>query len=518
MATLPERWKLGLGRFSIEHLWCLTALVGIFVFVNTHPIRPHDFWWHMQVGREIMATGQIPTTDTFSFTVPGKPYHSYAMFWLMESALYILYSIGGPALVIFVQGLVITAAYSLLLWLCWQLAHSGRVATLCTLFAAALGINDWNVRPQTIAFLLGVLILWAIYKYRSTLHWRWLAAIPASMLVWANSHPTFFIGLAVVGLWLADESWQVLHAWLSGHGQASIKRLLSPGLMLVASALTCLANPQGLGIITYLDSMSQNSVIQNLVLEWTPPSFNSLDGSLFLIGLLLSATVLTLSARRPTLPQLLTFLAFAILGLKTSRGIVWFGIVMAPVLADHLPSLAEQGRQLLGQTGRPKDQKELPKSAQLTINYLFAGLILIGALVSLPWFKNRLPLPAAKAGLISEETPIEATDLLLREHLPGPLFHAQAFGSYLIWAAQPTYPVFVDPRIELYPSNIWLDYLAISAAQCGWEQRLDQYGINTLMLSPLEQPALVTAASTSPDWRLVYQDSSAVLFVRQTRR
>jgi hypothetical protein len=119
---------------------------------------------------------------------------------------------------------------------------------------------------------------------------------------------------------------------------------------------------------------------------------------------------------------------------------------------------------------------------------------------------------------VSAETPIEATRFLLRESLPGSIFNDQAFGSYLIWAAQPPsgYPVFVDTRIELYPARIWQDYLDISAARCGWEEKLAAYGVNTLMLSPEAQPALIDAARRSASWRIVYEDRSAVILVRNT--
>jgi hypothetical protein len=104
----PARWPV-----SVVHLWPLTVLLGIFAFLNTHPIRPHDFWWHMAVGREILATGHIPTVDTFSFTAAGTPYPSYAAFWLPEVVLYGLYTLGGPALVVFVHSLTVTTAYGL---------------------------------------------------------------------------------------------------------------------------------------------------------------------------------------------------------------------------------------------------------------------------------------------------------------------------------------------------------------------------------------------------------------------
>jgi hypothetical protein len=74
--------------------------------------------------------------------------------------------------------------------------------------------------------------------------------------------------------------------------------------------------------------------------------------------------------------------------------------------------------------------------------------------------------------------------------------------------------VFVDSRIELYPRQVWHDYLRISNAQCGWEKRLERYGINTLMLSRIKQAALIDTALASAAWREIYQDPYAVIFVR----
>ncbi len=155
-------------RLTLEHLWPLTVLVGVFSFTSTHPIRPQDFWWHIAIGRSILQTGAIPTVDTYSFTALGQPYASYQMFWLPETALYGLYTSGGPALVVFVYSLLITAAYALLLLLGWQITRNWRAATVSVLLAAAVGINDWNVRPQGITFLLGALLMMAIHWMRTT--------------------------------------------------------------------------------------------------------------------------------------------------------------------------------------------------------------------------------------------------------------------------------------------------------------------------------------------------------------
>ena len=277
--------------------------------------------------------------------------------------------------------------------------------------------------------------------------------------------------------------------------------LLQPAIALALLVLACLLNPRGPGVLLYLTTMSGSPIVQKLIPEWAPPSFNSVGGALFLVALLFSAGILAVSPRRPSLFQLLMFLVFAALALKTSRGIIWFGIVMAPILAHHLPVLAPRSQH---SSGTPR----------VLLNYLLVAAALGMTLASLPWFRQVLPLPQSKESLISAETPVAATGFLLRERLPGPLFHEQAFGTYLIWAAQPEYPVFVDGRVELYPPKVWLDYLDISAANCGWEEKLDGYGVKTLMLSPQEQAALIKAVGESPKWRLVYQDPHALLFVR----
>jgi hypothetical protein len=89
-----------------------------------------------------------------------------------------------------------------------------------------------------------------------------------------------------------------------------------------------------------------------------------------------------------------------------------------------------------------------------------------------------------------------------------------SFGSYLIWAAYPQYQVFVDSRIDFFTEKVWIDYLNISNAVGDWESQLRDYGVNTLMLSPSEQPSLIQAVEESRDWQMIYEDAIAGIFVR----
>lgn len=495
--------KKHLPYFSIEYLWVATVLVGIFAFVNTHPLRPHDFWFHAAAGREIVATGSIPNVDTFSHTADNQPYESYKIYWLMEVFFYLLYRAGGAVGVVFVHSLMITSAYALVLLVGWHISGSLRAASFSTLFAAALGINDWNVRPQAVGFLICALYLLAIGALRRSAKPIWLLVFPLGMFVWVNSHGTFVLGFLLLGACFVSEMW---HFWRQ-RDEARIKIFVAA---LLLSVLACLLNPRGFGVLYYVRGMVANPVVQSMVPEWAPPSFEKLGGQLFYMGLLFAAVVLALSPRRPDLFQLLVFLGFATMGLKTSRGSAWFGLIMAPVLAFHLNALGLSLSESLPERKSIAESKPPPA----ILNWVVLGFLLLLAIISLPWFKDALPFPPPKAGLISYETPIAATESLLENQWPGFLFNTMSFGSYLDWAAQPDYPVFVDSRIELYSPQVWRDYLEIGAALPDWEERLAAYEINTLMLSPYEHENLIQAATSSPDWQQVYGDESAVIFTR----
>ena len=101
------------------------------------------------------------------------------------------------------------------------------------MLAIAVGINNWNVRPQGISYLLGALFLWAIYSYRRRPHPAWLVVFPIAMLVWANTHGSFLIGLVLLGIWLADEAWGWLLARWRKEPERSLRPVLAPAVALL---------------------------------------------------------------------------------------------------------------------------------------------------------------------------------------------------------------------------------------------------------------------------------------------
>ena len=88
------------------------------------------------------------------------------------------------------------------------------------------------------------------------------------------------------------------------------------------------------------------------------------------------------------------------------------------------------------------------------------------------------------------------------------------YGSYLIWAI-PEQPVFLHPRVELYPLKQWEDYVEISQGRRA-TQLLEQYGANRAVLSLKAQPKLSQALGESPAWEREYADQWSEIWRRRS--
>jgi hypothetical protein len=507
MTTAGERtgWR--------DWLWPLAVLACLWAFVATHPLRPHDFWWHLKIGQETVATRHILQVDEFSYTMAGQPYPSFQAFWLADVLLYGVYSLGGPAVSVLAHTLLITGTYLLLYLLCLRVSWEARIAALGVLAAAALGFENWNVRPQAFVFPLFVLALWLIHAFRSNPRLsRWLILVfPILMIVWVNCHGSFPLLILLVGVWLVETVWELVRV-----GRPSGRVLWVPAAALALSAAAVLVNPMGLGIFTYLREMGGNPVVQGGP-EWAPASLATKDGIVFFVLAAAGLVMLLLAGRkRSGLFHWMMLIGFGLLAWRMGRAIVWFGFVLAPIVAELLPHVLAGRGPRPASPDTPPSSRDTPRPSRdgpvvAVIMLCFVGLMV----ATLPWFKDRLPLPERKAGLISTETPVRATDFLLQQRLPGRVFHNMVYGSYLIWAGWPQYRVFVDPRIELYPARLWDTYYAVSRGDPGWQGHLDRFGVNTLMLSRQEQAGLIVAVASSRDWRRVYEDRMTVVFVRR---
>ena len=90
------------------------------------------------------------------------------------------------------------------------------------------------------------------------------------------------------------------------------------------------------------------------------------------------------------------------------------------------------------------------------------------------------------------------------------------WADYLIYRLYPQQRVFFDGRSDFFGPAIGSDYRKLLAGERPWRELLDRYRFD-LALLPRDW-ALSTALDREPGWRLVYQDSVAVLYARDVAR
>lgn len=507
MAVRAQRRLVTLFDLQIEHLVILAILLAVVARTSLQPEAPNDFWWHMKAGEAIIQTGHIPSVDEYSFTRAGAPYDNYAQFWLAESTFYLIHRFGGLELVVFIHSGVIASAYGLLYLACRQVA-SWRGAAVGLLFALALGITNWSLRPQVFALPLAAALLWRLLRDPWASRKATLFSVPLLMLLWANIHGSWTLGLGLLAIWLVA---RIVDA--AGRGiqwRTFLAVLRRPLILFWVSLLSVFINPRGVRALVYVMSMAGDPVSQQFGIEWIPSSIGHQLGAIFIAGFLLATILLIVSPLRASLFEILCYLVFAILSFKMIRGIIWFGLFMAPVVARHLEAVATV---LLARVRWTRRARPAPKRPAL--NLLIATVLVLCSLLTTPWLKGYLPLSPRLQSLIDNTTPIAAVESLKSAGSSGKVFNDLTFGSYLIWAATPDYKVFIDPRLELYTIELVNDYFAIGGAEPGWDDKLTKYGADVLLLHPEMQAALIRAAAASPAWERMYADESAVVFVKR---
>jgi hypothetical protein len=277
--------------------------------------------------------------------------------------------------------------------------------------------------------------------------------------------------------------------------------------MLWCAAAT-LANPYGAGALAYAAKLSGNEIIRRFVTEWEPTTVESWYGLLYFASLALVGAVVygTRAHRRLSATETLLLLAFGYLGLSSVRGIIWWGLVAAPIVARQLAA-APRLRAL-------DAAKASPRGAPL-LGVVAVVIALSGIVGSLPWLKAGNPLiPPEKRALVGPETPVGVAAFFNGQPEGARIFNYQGWGGYFDWALWPRQRPFVDGRIEVHPEWVWLDYLYISFGHARWEEMLNGYNVTHLALSKTYQADLIGLARRSPHWRVVYEDEQAVAYAR----
>lgn len=466
---------------SIVFLLTLTWAAGIASF----PLNDNSFFTHLATGRIILDEGRVPSTDPYTFTAAGEPWTVQS--WLASVIYAGAEQLGGDVglrLLVLAIFLVATAVL-------WRLTRPAQsiVARLLIVTASLFVVTDlWSERPY-MAGVIGLGIVWLAMEGAIR---PWLL-VPL-LWVWANAHGSFPLAIVLAaslagGAWM-DRRWgdrTTPHDQWENEAETHRRVLIA----LVVGTVVAAVSPLGARLLLFpFTALSRSDVFAEIV-EWRSPTFTSFAERAFLAFALAVVVLLTRQRSwRLTIPTVV-FVGAAIFA---QRNVVLATIVLVAVGARSVPRIGTL-------TARTRPSAGPVLSALLTgLLALVSLAALVAPLTGLGGYPARALgwLGPAGEGLDDHSTRV-ATQL--------------STGNLLEVLDGPTGAVFVDDRVDMLPTDVFEGYLRLSRGEPGWQQVLDDYGIDVVVWERSEPAGSLIATST--EWRVGYTDTSWVVACRR---
>lgn len=472
------------------------AYIFAFTFlIASRPISDADFWFHLKTGEYVYETGIIPRTEMFSFTHFGHSWVAHG--WLSGTVIYAISSWLGFNFLIFLFAVFTAIAF----WIVFRRCNSHPyVAALATIIGVWTVMPNIGVRPRVFTLLLASIYLALLGRFTRETTVRGIWLLVPLMLLWANLHGGFLIGLVLIVLTMIG---MVLDAWAFG----TEIRQLWPQLRVLTFVLLCclvvaLLNPYGLRIYTFPLQVLSSPVFQESVLDWLSPNFHQPE--LMPLALLILGTIaaLALSPKRAKPSDVLFLLATLYATLQSNRNMTIFALVAVPILAEY-------AQNWLDSTAVGNSLAKSGSTSKRRWPVWITLLLLAPLLAFVPKLKAEVYGPASQEKV---KVPVKAVETLKEKQITGNTFtYPSIWGGYLIWAL-PTNPVYIDGR-DVYPDQFVKEYLEIVNGITDWRPAFDRYGVRVVIVKP--KTLLSRELQESPDWQIVYRDEMADVYSRR---
>jgi hypothetical protein len=464
----------------------LISFVCLYYVLNASFLLGHyDLGWHLAAGDLIRDRGDIPFQDPWAFTLGNKQWYNLSWLWdVIASAIFQYTKLGGLVFLVAACGAVIVGY---LVSVC--LSSGASAAAVCiSVFSACLLYPSFPTAPNSYlaASPNTVTMMFCVIFYAECLKRTRCFLLPVMMVLWANLHGGFVLGLAIVGIFcgvaLLRRDWRNFNIYsLAGAG----------------CVVAIFVNPLGWHIYDGVTA-TLGHFVQTYITEWWSYARNAtIPGSIPGLIYVLSFVALELYFRGShpvSLEARLLSWLFLLLGLYQFRYISFFFIFSTVPLSLHIDRL-------------------LPK--QLDALQFRKGLLAAGVMgccvlpVTFMQMQPAFELPQ----MLSEQDV-----LYLREHFShARLLNHWNVGGLLIFRTQGTVPVFVDGRAATaYPDDLLRDYFKLPEMEineAAWDSVLEKYRIDAVLWVRAHQQ-LRRFLVEKRGWKEEYTGSYETIYVK----
>ena len=480
------------------------VFLGIFLFLASggdgRLLGDADTGYHIRAGEFILDNRRIPDTDIFSFLTPPLPWTLHE--WLAEVIMALMHRLAGITGVAILFSFLIALSGYLIFTLLLKKRANLIFSSIAVLLVTLSSASNWLARPHVFTYV--ILVVWYHllnqYQYREQ---NQLYVLPLIMVVWVNLHGGFILGLILLGVYLFGNLAQYCFAAPNDRIR-SLDKTRRIGVIMIACVLVALLNPYGYDTLLFPFRVVQDKFLMDSIAEYLSPNFHSNLVMPFELLLLATIAIFAVSSSKLDLIELTLIILFGHMALFSSRHIPLFAIVAGPVLVKQAQLAFESIDGWLVAMLKQR-MENLAAIDQSTVRFLWP-VIAIGMVSTL-----------AVSGTIkhdfdSKYVPTKAVEFIQQEGITGNMFNEDEFGDYIIYATWPRYRVYIDGRTDMYGASRVKEYLTLTQAKEGWESLMERHQITWVFHAPTSM--LSKTLLERPDWKLLYSDKVANIFVK----
>lgn len=323
----------------------------------------------VSAGTHLMQDAYLALVDGRVIAMHGIPHYSYLTVmaygvrwvdqqWLAQLAFYELFKLGGYALLVFVDVVLVSLGIGLAIAAAHSLGASERQVIRGivpgTFFYIVVGVT---IRSQVFAYPLFVATLWLLAaEVRKPTRMRVFLVFPM-LVLWANLHGSVTLGVGLAMLY----GLTLLVRGVREHWLRAVVFIVGPPLCL-------LLTPYGFSIVHYFHATLFNSEFSKLVTEWKPVFSVPLIAALYLPFVVWGGWLLYRGRKGTPLFDWLVLILLAVAGVDAVRNIVWIGLATIVLLPTAIARTGKHG-------------EPMPKRRKLNLSIAYTMLALLAITV-----------------------------------------------------------------------------------------------------------------------------------------
>ena len=516
-----DRLNFLVGIIAIGTVFGLTA------YTASLEIKDLDLWLHLKMGKVISENGFVPDRDILSCSVAGKPWVNHE--WLFQYIVYQVYHNWSFNGLINMQVWVVVLTFLILLFLGYS--RDRQFLTAVTLLLVLFVFQSrFTIRPDIFSILFFVSFIWILSWFINRPWSMWVLVI--IQILWTNMHGFFFFGPLIVAVaWMSEFlkrhvplPWQWNEtARLTDDEYTRIKRLF-PVLL-----LACCVNPltfkgawYPVGVLFHIGSGDSKIFFDHITELQKPITKATIWTHQYVhykILILLSTMSLIFNRRKIDISTVFIWGSFLAFSLVAARNMVFFAIAAYLVFMANVMTIVWQNIiPIYFSQKKFKFITSIMLKGMLIFWILDQGVkISDNGYYDFDTFERK-----SEFWDVSKRSfPYHAVDFLVTNQIKGNFYNDFNSGAYLIGRCFPNIKVYIDGRTEEYGAKFFERYLKIWRDGDGKTFLADaqKYNITGAFLnnnSQLIPEKVLKMFYQFPDWKMVYFDYDAVIFLKNT--